>query len=256
MTTSSGTHIPGVRLTADVLASFRLYPNFVRPLDEEKRIKSIKFTADGLKLVAASNQNTIELYGCDTGVLDKYVEADYGVNVIDTLHSSDRVLVGSVANSLIRDLNMSTNQIVTKYYGHRKPSTSLAVDLKNNLFVSGGLDKSMLLFDIRTAGSQFELIDLPDVPLVALHPNRDYSCALALEDRRIELRDLRYLAKSSPMVFEFKSDLAKWISLKYSPAGDQMLVSTNGTKVFAFDPCNGSTQITFNSKFPLNLSGQ
>lgn len=243
-----------VELTNDCLARFEMFPNFRRQVNNaDLRIASLKFSSDGEKLVVASNQRTLELYNCNTGLQENYFHLyKHGMSVIDYMDSADTILVGSVGATkgdyAVRALNMSTNKFLTNYIGHNRPSVSLAVKSENNLFVSGGFDKAALLFDFRIPKAQISLDGLPSVPLVALHPATDNLCAVGLEDNRIGLHDLRFLNYTPFTVFKLNPDQCKWISMKFSSDGDQILISTNSTKVQLINSFLGTNQMVITSK--------
>lgn len=243
-------------LTPDMLASYRMFQNFRRPApNDDKRMMSIKFSADGERLVAASNKRTLELYNCNTGLQENYFHMyKHGMSVIEYMEASDQILVGSIGvtkgDFAVRELNMTKNQFATSYIGHQRPSVSLAVNLEQKLFVSGGFDKSALLFDFRIPAAQLSLVNLPSVPLVALHPKTDNLCAIGLEDNRIELHDLRFLHQPFT-TFKFNKEPIKWINLKFSTQGDQLLISTDSSKVRIVNSFLGNVQAHLDSKYGL-----
>lgn len=242
-------------LTDEFLAGFQMFPNFCRPVhNHDKRIMSIKFSPDGEKLVAASNQRTLEMYNCNTGTQEQYFQLyKHGMSVIEYMDKSDEILVGSITKGdcAIRELNMSSNRFVTSYIGHQRPSVSLSVDLEKKLFVSGGFDKSALVFDFRVPSAQLGLTDMPGIPLVALHPKTDNLCAMALENNRVELHDLRSLTKPFT-VFKLNPEQSNWVSMKFSPDGDQILISSDSSRIKVINSFHGSIQAIYSSKFPFS----
>lgn len=236
----------------------RLVPHFRSPLNLEERIISIKFSHDGENLVAASNINTIDLFDCNTNQQVGYFDLKkHGISVIDYM-DLNKILVGSKCATATRDdydvreLDMQNNRFVTCYNGHKQPSVSLAVNPEKQFFISGGLDKSARLFDFRMRCAQISNLDLPAVPLVALHPATEL-CALALENNRIELYDVRGLNKGPFTVFEFNEEPNKWTSLKFSPNGDKMLICTDSTRMSVINSFDGRVDSCM-SKYLMILS--
>lgn len=236
------------------MGNFEIFPNFRRPYhNNDLRIRSIKFSEDGESLIAASNQRTIDLYNCNTAQQERSINAfKYGVSVIDYMDANDKILVGSEVPARgiyeIRELNMTTQKYETCYIGHSKPSVSLSVNTANKVFLSGGLDKSIMLFDFRTRGAEISRTNLSSVPIVAIHPWTDL-CAVAVDDCRIEIYDLRGINYGPFSSFKLNYDQVNWTSLKFSSNAKQFLVSTNSSKIRVINSYTGAVQQVFGSKF-------
>lgn len=233
-----------------LMTQFEMFPNFHRPINNpDQRILSIKFLPSGDNLIAATNKRTIELYNCNTARQEKLIGVyKHGISVVDVLDTDDSILIGSIAvkgDYAVRELNMTTNKYTQQYVGHRAACASLAVNCEKQYFVSGGWDKSVLVFDFRIQSPQVSCCDLPSVPMVALHPTADI-CGVAIDDSLIELMDLRFM--NGPFCrFKLNSDV-KWTHFKFSPNGQQMLISSNGTKIRVINSLNGAIQEVFGSK--------
>lgn len=239
--------------TAIYMSSFNMFPNFRRPINNpDKRIQSIKFSPDSEQLVAASNQRTLELYSCNTGQQENTFRLyKHGVSVVDFIDANNKVLVGSIGAMKgdygIRALDMTKNEFATNYTGHTKPSMSLAVDRGQRFFVSGSHDRTVQLFDLRTPHAESGRTNLSSAPLVALHPQTEL-LAVALDDSRIELHDLRCLSYGPFTTFRLNHDQIKWTSLKFSPNGNQLLVSSDSSKIRLLNSFTGIIQRVFGCK--------
>lgn len=242
-------------LNDELMVQFQMFPNFYRPVnDNEKRINGIQFSQDGEKLVARSNRHTLDLYSCNTAQRETYFDLKkHGISALNFMDTDDSVLIGSTGQRIrcdyaLRELNMTKKVYETCYFGHAAPVTSLAINVKKKYFVSGGHDKMALLFDMRNPTAQISCCDLSDVPLVALHPTSDI-CALALDSNRIELYDLRAMNFGPFSVLKLNNDNVKWTSLKFSPNGKQLLISSNTSKIRVINSITGVVQDVFGSKF-------
>lgn len=241
-------------LNDELMAQFQIFPNFYRPInDDERRIHWIKFSPSGEKLVAASNRHSLDLYNCNTAERVQYFDVQkHGVSTMDFIDSDDTILTGSIGrikyDFALRELNLTKKVYGACYYGHAAPVKSLAVNSKKGYFVSGGLDKMALLFDLRNPTAQIHCTDLSDAPLVALHPTTDI-CALALDNSRVELYDLRAMNFGPFAIFRLNPDNVKWTSLKFSPNGKQLLISSNTSKIRVINSISGVVQEVFGSKF-------
>lgn len=246
-------------LTDKLMVRFEMFPNFHPPInDNEKRINWIRFSPDGTKLVAASNRHALELYNCDNAQQEGYLDLmKHGISAIEFMDTSDTVLIGSTGRRIkydftVRELNMTKKTYDTCYMGHRAPVKSLAVNQGKKYFVSGGHDKSALVFDFRVTSAQISCTTLTDAPLVALHPTTDI-CAVALDSNRIELYDLRSFAGPFS-IFKLNVDNVIWTSLKFSPNGKQLLISSNSSKIRIINSYTGFIQDVFGSKFEITLN--
>lgn len=234
-----------------LMTQFEMFPNFHRPINNpDQRILSIKFLPSGDNLIAATNKRTIELYNCNTARQEKLIGVyKHGISVVDVLDSDESILIGSIAvkgDYAVRELNMTTNKYTQQYVGHCAPCASLAVNCEKQYFVSGGRDKSAMVFDFRIQSPQVICGELPSVPMVALHPTADI-CAIAIDDSLIELMDLRFM--NGPFCrFKLNADGTKWTHFKFSPNGEQILISSNGSKIRVINSLNGAIQEVFGSK--------
>lgn len=251
MTMDSNTKI--AREESDnLMRTFNIFPNFRKPVNNaDVRIKGIKFSPDGQKLVAANNERVIELYDCNTARFEKHFQLfKHGISTIDYMDAADKIIVGSNVRGdcTIRELNLTTNQYEASYIGHSQPSHSLSVNPASKLILSGGMDKSMLLFDFRTPNAQVARHNLSGVPLVAMHPYTDL-CAVGIDDCRIEIYDLRGIPFGPFAVFKLNYDNVRWTSFKFSSNAKQLLIGTNSPKIRVVNSKTGVIQQVFGSKF-------
>lgn len=241
-------------LNDELIAQFQMFPNFYRPInDDERRIDWIRFSPSGEKLVAASNRHSLDLYNCNTAEREQFFDLQkHGVSTLEFIDSDDTILTGSIGrikfDYALRELNLTKKVYGVCYFGHSLPVKSLAVNSKKNYFVSGGHDKIALLFDLRNPTAQMHCTGLPEAPLVALHPTTDI-CALALENNRVELYDLRAMNYGPFAILRLNVDHVKWTSLKFSSNGKQLLISSNTSKIRIINSFNGVVQEVYGSKF-------
>ncbi|XP_055296328.1 WD repeat-containing protein 82-B-like [Sitodiplosis mosellana] len=237
----------------NLMRSFNIFPNFRKPVNNtDVRIRSIKFSPDGQKCVAANNERTIELYDCNTARFERHYQLfKHGISTMEYMDASDKIVVGSNVRGDfgIRELNLTTNQYAATYIGHEQPSYSLSVNAANKLILSGGCDKSIMLFDFRTPNAQVARHNLSAThnPLVALHPWTDL-CAVGLDDSRIEIYDLRGIPYGPFAVFKLNNDNVRWTSFKFSANAKQFLIGTNSPKIRVVNSKTGVIQQVFGSR--------
>lgn len=239
-------------LSDKLLGQFEMFPNFHRPVNNpDNRIFWLKFSPDGEHLIAASNKRNIGLYDCNTGLRsNSFTLTKHGMSCIDYMDSNDVVLVGSNAvknDYAVRELNFTKNCYGTCYTGHSLPAIRIDVNREKKYFITSGYDKCAMLFDFRVQAAQLSCSNLPCPPLVALHPTSSI-CAMAFDNYRIEIYDLRSMNLGPFSIFKLNTEHVKWTSLKYSPDGQQLLISSNGSTIRIINSFTGVIQEVFGCK--------
>lgn len=206
----------------------------------DKHISSIKFSSDGEKLISANNQNTIELYDCSTTEQQTIPCQKYGSGIVDFINGPDNIIVTSTkCGHAVRELSIEENCYKACFTGHSDLVTGLAMKGDQNCFLTASRDKKVMLWDIRVPHAQNAHAGLPEPPLIGWHPNGQMF-AVGLPDANIiRLFDTRGLENGSFTKFIFNPELNKWTSLKFSPDGNQILASTNGSYVRIIDSFTG-----------------
>lgn len=233
-----------------LMKSFHLrssFPSFIP--HQDKRIISMKFSNDGEKLVASSNYNNLKIYNCDIASQEYSLMLNkYGSGITDFMDTNDRVLITSTKRShSVRELNVEKNAYQTKYDGHSGLVTSLSVHREKRFFLTGSEDKSVLLWDFRCQNPQNAQTDMADVPLTAFEPKGDMFI-IGLQSKLIELYDIRGLGYGPFNEFKINPDESKWTSMKFSPTGEQILISSSGTKIRLIDSVFGKLQQVYGCK--------
>merc|ERR1712198_285934 len=129
----------------------------------------------------------------------------------------------------------------------------------DDTFLSGSLDKSIRLWDLRSNHCQ-GLMKLAGRPVAAFDPD-GLIFAAGINSESVKLYDLRSFDKGPFSSFKLHADSKEieWTGLKFSPDGKSILISTNGSVIKLIDSYNGSTLQSFtghlNSKqLPLEAS--
>lgn len=239
-------------LSDDVMKSFcvrKLVTSYTP--NSDKRIWSLKFSSDGEKLLSSSNQNAIEIYDCDTTRQNVIPLRRHGSGFCDFSADNGMVLITSTrGDHAVRELSIEKYEYSKLFFGHTDRVTSMAVNLKDNTFLTGARDRSVLLWDIRTQSPQGTKKDLEDTPLVSWSPcGQMFSIAMETrENRMVCFYDLRGIDNGPFVTHKFNKDMMVWKSVKFSPDGKSILISTNSTKVRLIDSYTGKTIRQFGSR--------
>ena len=174
----------------------------------------------------------------------------------------------------------STCVTFSYFRGHTKRVVTLCMSPTDESFLSGSLDKTIRLWDLRSPNCQ-GLMHLAGRPVAAFDPE-GLIFAAGINSESVKLYDLRSFDKGPFSSFKFPGEypLARavgvekkeqpcflsavekdieWTGLKFSPDGKTILVSTNGSLIKLMDAFSGTCLQTFtghlNSKgLPLEAS--
>ena len=194
-------------------------------------------------------------------------------------------------NDIIRYLNVGENKYISYFRGHSKRVVTLCMSPTDDSFLSGSLDKTIRLWDLRSANCQ-GLMHLAGRPVAAFDPE-GLIFAAGINSESVKLYDLRSFDKGPFSSFKFSGKIfqncfnlnffifikiaqftaffnvllciisadkdIEWTGLKFSPDGKTILISTNGSLIRLIDSFSGDTLQTFtghlNSKnIPLEAS--
>lgn len=254
------------KLSDDILQSFEMRIWFRSYLSSHENHSSIKFSDSGKTLITSRNDNAIETFDCNTSHRNLIPSKKYGCGLIDYSNNDQNILVTStIRDNAIRELCIEKNMYNTCFLGHTDSITALAVHPNKNTFLTGSLDKRILLYDIRVATAQAAETHLPDTPLISWNPN-GMMFAVGLDEssigletkncgskrsrisRTIRLYDIRGFANGPVLKFNFNAEPSTWQSLKFSPNGEKMLISTTGAEIRVIDSFSGKVVRVYGGK--------
>lgn len=235
-----------MKLTEQVVKSFRAAKCYK---ENTQRINSVDFSVQGDTLISSSDDESIVIYDCQTGTPKRSLNSKkYGVDLIHYTHASNTAIHSSTKiDDTIRYLSLHDNKYIRYYQGHEKKVVTLCMSPVDDKFLSGSLDQTMRLWDLRHPVC-LGLMHLPGRPVANFDPE-GLIFAAGISSDTIKLYDLRSFEKGPFSNFKIAKDLRdqnlEWTSLKFSPDGKNILVSTNGSMIKLIDAFNGSTLHTF-----------
>lgn len=146
----------------------------------------------------------------------------------------------------IRHLDLNNRQFIHYYNGHEKQVTSISLNHHHNCILSSSLDQTVRLWDNRLncdipAGDRSSLgtirIPAAGIPFANFDP-MGIIFAVGINRDSIRLYDIRNFGKGPFKVKLYKDydDKEKdWKQLVFSPDGQKIAISTNGTKMRIID---------------------
>ncbi|KAI0226736.1 WD repeat-containing protein 82 [Lamellibrachia satsuma] len=232
-----------MKLTDALVKNFRVAKVFRENTD---RINSIDFSANGETLISSSDDDSIVIYDCQNGTPKRTLNSKkYGVDLINYTHATNTAIHSSTkVDDTIRYLSLHDNKYIRYFQGHTKKVVTLHMSPIDDTFLSGSLDKSMRLWDLRSPNCQ-GLMHLPGRPVAAFDPE-GLIFAAGINSESLKLYDLRSFDKGPFTTFKLQQDKdCDWTGLKFSPDGKLILVSTNGQVIRLIDAFQGTPLQTF-----------
>ncbi|KAG0256351.1 member of Set1p complex, histone methyl transferase, partial [Linnemannia exigua] len=159
---------PPVVLTPALLESLKVSKIFK---DNTQIITSIHFDDTGSKCVTSAQDESLHVYDCYTGKLEKTLfSKKYGVNLARFTHRSTSVVYASTKeDDTLRYLSLHDNKYIRYFRGHEKRVTSLEMSPLDDQFLAGSQD-TVRLWDLRSPNCQGAL-SVMGQPVVAFDPS-------------------------------------------------------------------------------------
>ncbi|XP_076344337.1 WD repeat-containing protein 82-like isoform X1 [Tachypleus tridentatus] len=226
-----------MKLVDHVVQSFCVAKVFRENTD---RINSIDFSTNGETLISSSEDDSIVIYDCEKGTHKKTLNSKkYGVDLIHYTHAANTAVHSSTkVDDTIRYLSLHDNKYIRYFPGHTKKVVALCMSPVDDSFLSGSLDKSVRLWDLRSPGCQ-GVMHLTGRPVANFDPE-GLIFAVGVNSQLVKLYDLRSFEKGPFNSFKLPQDKdCDWTGLKFSPDGKMILISTNGQVIHLIDAFQG-----------------
>ncbi|KAG2058496.1 WD40 repeat-like protein [Suillus hirtellus] len=139
-----------------------------RPHQGPRHITAITFDDRGDQVLTAAEDETFRLYSCKTGKhLKTLYSKKYGVDLPRFTHRHTTVVHASTKeDDTIRYHSLHDNKYLQYFKGHSGRVVSLEVSPIDDGFMSGSVDKTVRLWDLRAPTCR-GLLNLPASPIVA-----------------------------------------------------------------------------------------
>ncbi|XP_067134352.1 WD repeat-containing protein 82 [Centruroides vittatus] len=232
-----------MKLVDHVVQSFRVAKVFRENTD---RINSIDFSPNGDTLISSSDDDSIVIYDCEKGTHKRTLNSKkYGVDLIHYTHATNTAIHSSTkVDDTIRYLSLHDNKYIRYFPGHTKKVVTLCMSPVDDTFLSGSLDKTMRLWDLRSPNCQ-GLMHLTGRPVANFDPE-GLIFAVGVNSEAIKLYDLRSFDKGPFNTFRLPQDKdCDWTGLKFGPDGKTILIYTNGQILHLIDAFHGTPLQTF-----------
>lgn len=208
------------------------------------RINSIDFSQDGRTLISSSTDDQIILYDCEKGIRGREIMSKkYGVDLIRYTHANNTAIHTSTKeNDTIRYLSLHDNKYLRYFVGHEKRVVTLCMSPADDTFLSGSLDQTIRLWDLKSDKPIAKLI-FQGAPVANYDPE-GLIFAVGINSELLKLFDLRLYEKGPFNTIKIPKPPPNlnWKSLKFSPNGKQILLTTDCEELYILDAFSGQPQ--------------
>eukprot|EP00741_Cyanophora_paradoxa_P016480 tig00020920_g15911.t1 len=230
-------------ITEGVVSSMQMAKVFK---DNTARINSIDFSSNGEFLITASDDESLHLYNMNSGTQQKVLfSKKYGVELTRFTHAPSAVICASKNgwDESLRYLSLYDNRYLRYFKGHRDRVVSLAMSPVNDTFISGSVDDTVRLWDLRTNVCQ-GVLRIRGRPAVSYDP-QGLIFAAAMQPNQVKLYDLRSFDKGPFETFYVNDKQVEWTTMKFSPDGKFVLLGTTEGTLYLLDAFEGKLVRTF-----------
>lgn len=227
-----------MKLIESTVQSFRVAKLF---RENNDRINSIDFSPTGDTLITSSDDDSIVIYDCEKGTMRRSLNSKkYGVDLIHYTHAANTAVHSSnKVDDTIRYLSLHDNKYIRYFPGHTKKVVTLCMSPVDDTFLSGSLDKTIRLWDLRSPNCQ-GLMHLVGRPVANFDPE-GLIFAVGINSESVKLYDLRSFDKGPFNTFKLPPDQnCDWTGLNFSPDGKIIMISTNGNVIHTIDGFQGT----------------
>ncbi|XP_030275242.1 twinfilin-2b isoform X3 [Sparus aurata] len=233
-----------MKITDSVLRSFRVARTY---RENAEKVNCVDFSPDGENAVSSSDDDCIVLYDMREGKHTRTLfSKKYGVDLIRYTHGDTHTVIYSSnkQDDTIRYLSLMDNKFIRYFPGHTARVIALSMSPVDDTFISGSLDKTIRIWDLRSQNCQ-GLTNPLGKPVCSFDPE-GLIFAAGVESQAIKLYDLRAFDKGPFASFETRFNrVCDWTGLKFSNNGKQILVTTNGGMIRVLNAFSGAVLHTF-----------
>nr|GMD01166.1 protein ANTHESIS POMOTING FACTOR 1 [Ipomoea batatas] len=203
------------------------------------KISSLDFHRTADLLITASEDDSVRLFDiANAKLLKTTYHKQHGADQVCFTHHPSSVICSSRHNiatheESLRYLSMYDNRCLRYFKGHKERVVSLCMSPVNDSFMSGSLDHSVRIWDLRVNACQ-GIMHLRGRPTVA-YDQQGLVFAVAMEGGAIKLFDSRSYDKGPFDTFLVGGDTAEVCDIKFSNDGKSMLLMTTSNNIYILD---------------------
>ncbi|GFP99744.1 WD repeat-containing protein 82-b [Phtheirospermum japonicum] len=218
------------------------------------KINSLDFHRTADLLVTSSDDDSVRLYDISTAKLLKTTyHKKHGADRICFTHHPSSIICSSKNldsnEESLRYLSTFDNRCLRYFKGHKERVVSLCMSPVNDGFMSGSLDHSVRMWDLRVNACQvaFRESYICEVGPLLLMISKASSLQWAMEGGAIKLFDSRSYDKGPFDTFLVVAIRLRCVDIKFSNDGKSMLLTTTNNHVYLLDAYHGEKKRGFSS---------
>ncbi|KAH1212516.1 Protein ANTHESIS POMOTING FACTOR 1 [Glycine max] len=231
-----------LELCEEILQSMEVGMSFK---DYNGRISSLDFHRASNYLVTASDDESIRLYDVTSGTCLKTINSKkYGVDLVCFTSHPTTVIYSSKNgwDESLRLLSLHDNKYLRYFKGHHDRVVSLSLCSRKDCFISGSLDRTVLLWDQRAEKCQ-GLLHVQGRPAIS-YDDQGLVFAIAFGGY-IRMFDARKYEKGPFEIFSVGGDISDANVVKFSNDGRLMLLTTADGHIHVLDSFRGTLLSTY-----------
>ncbi|CAA7266918.1 unnamed protein product [Cyclocybe aegerita] len=218
---------------------------------QQRSITGITFDDRGDQVVTAGEDETFRLYNCKTGKSIKtFYSKKYGVDLPRFTHKNSAIIHASTKeDDTLRYHSLHDNKYLQYFRGHKEKVISLEVSPIDDGFMSGSMDKTVRLWDLRSPSCR-GLLTLPSYPIVAYDATgmvfavavNHYSRILLYDQANFDKAPFITITLDDPTLarISFPPRPIFMTSLTFSANGKYLLVGCSGAAHYVLDAFDGT----------------
>ncbi|KAL6556132.1 hypothetical protein OROGR_005425 [Orobanche gracilis] len=234
-----------LKLTEEILHSMEVGLAF---RDYNGRISSLDYHKTSSYVVTASDDESIRLYDVSTATCLKTINSKkYGVDLVCFTSHPTTVIYSSKNgwDESLRLLSLNDNKYLRYFRGHHDRVVSLSLCSRKECFISGSLDRTVLLWDQRADKCQ-GLLRVQGRPATA-YDEQGIVFAVAFGGC-IRLFDARMYEKGPFNIFSVGGDVSDANVVRFSNDGRLVLLTTTDGHIHVLDSFRGTLLSTYDVK--------
>ncbi|CAI9110923.1 OLC1v1011033C1 [Oldenlandia corymbosa var. corymbosa] len=240
-----------LELTEEILQSMEVGVNF---RDYNCRITSMDFHKTCTYLVTASDDESLRLYDTASATCLKTINSKkYGVELVCFTSHPTTVIYSSKNgwDESLRLLSLHDNKYLRYFKGHHDRVVSLSLCSRSDCFISGSLDRTVLLWDQRAEKCQ-GLLRVQGRPATT-YDDQGLVFTIAYGGY-IRMFDARKYEKGPFEIFSVGGDMSDANVVKFSNDGRLMLLTTSDGYIHVLDSFRGTLLSTYKVKSASSVS--
>jgi len=232
-----------MHLDEESMINLQVAKSFTR----ERRINSLEFSYDGLRLITSGEDDQMVIYDCEKGTEKQVIRSGkYGCDLVHFTHATNTIVYASNKEGkdhAIRYMSLHDNKYLKYFSGHTAKVVSLSVSPVDDTMISGSLDKTVRLWDLRSPDC-VGLMQCQGRAVASFDPE-GLIFAVGVQSEQIKLYDVRSFEKGPFSTFKYKIETGcDWTGVKFSKDGKLMMLTTNGAVVRVVEAFEGKPMFT------------